>query len=121
MQKKPPGFPDGFFIDWTAQAAKVTSSYLWPIASFDAIASFEDIMASFEAIASFEDIMASFDAIAPSVAVMLSVAIASVPIAAFSSVTVAFSVVAAGVQAEIRSAAPAIIEPATTLEMSARI
>ncbi|WP_374137848.1 MULTISPECIES: hypothetical protein [unclassified Sphingomonas] len=85
------------------------------LVSFDVIASFDDIIASL-------DIIASFDIIAPSVAVMLSVAIAS-PSLAVISLTMALSVVVSvfGEQAEIISAAPAIIEPATTLEMSARI
>ncbi|MBX9860803.1 MAG: hypothetical protein K2Y20_14635, partial [Sphingomonas sp.] len=92
-----------------------------------AIASFDDIMASFDAIASplpmasFDDIMASFEAIAPSVAVMLSEAIASVSLVvsvAIASLPAVGSVLA---QAEINSAALAIIEPVTTLEMSARI
>jgi hypothetical protein len=89
------------------------------MASFFAIASSFDIMASFEAIASFDDIIASFDAIAPSVAVMLSVAMASVFMA---SVAIASLVVVSVLaQADTSSAALAIIEPVTTLEMSARI
>jgi len=91
---------------------------------FEAIASFDDIIASFDDImASFDDIIASFEAIAPSVAVMLSVAIASIDSFDDISLTMALSVVVSvfGEQAEIIRAAPAIIEPATTLEMSARI
>ena len=79
-----------------------------------------DIMVSFD-IVSFA-IMPPLSAIAPSTAVMLS-DIVSMPSVAFRSVTIVFSVVVSvfGPQAETISAAPAIIEPVSTLEMSARV
>jgi hypothetical protein len=63
-------------------------------------------------------------AIAPSVDVIVSLVDVAIVSVEFRSVTIVLSVVVVsvfGVQAEIAIAATAIIEPAATLEMNARI
>jgi hypothetical protein len=94
---------------------------------FDIEPLFDIIELSFDMVEPFDielsfDIMLPLSIIAPSTAVMLS-DIVSMPSVALRSVTIVLSVVvsAFGPQAETISAAPAIIEPVSTLEMSARI
>jgi hypothetical protein len=97
------------------------------VVPFDIELSFDIIELSFDIIEPFDielsfDIMLPLSLIAPSTAVMLS-DIVSMPSVALRSVTIVLSVVVSvfGPQAETISAAPAIIEPVSTLEMSARI
>ena len=82
--------------------------------------SFDIMLLSLDIMPVSLDIMPPF--MEPSTAVMLS-DIVSMPSVAFMSVTVVLSVVVSvlGPHAETASAAPAIIEPVRTLEISARI
>jgi hypothetical protein len=120
-KKGPPGHPDGPFRSGPRTRdyiALVVVVIVLVVMVFDIMASFDMVM-SFDIIMSF-DIMPVFDA--PSTAVMLS-DIVSMPSVAFRSVTIVFSVAVSLLppQAETISAAPAIMEPVKTFEMSARI